>query len=89
MHRTVNGKHLLNRSAEVNGAKPKSLRYKRVKRLVSKKRAEQGKSLLDSQSLCMSVLSDDFATVDVREVLCYHSLTEKANSRGAMNGKNQ
>ena len=28
----------------------------------------------------MGVLSNDFATVDVREELCYHSLTEKANS---------
>ncbi len=28
----------------------------------------------------MGVLSDDFATVDVREEICYHSLTEKANS---------
>lgn len=28
----------------------------------------------------MGVFSDDFATVDVREELCYHSLTEKANS---------
>ena len=28
----------------------------------------------------MSVLSDDFAAVDLREELCYHSLTEKANS---------
>ena len=35
----------------------------------------------------MSVLNDDFAAVDVREELCYHSLTEKANSRGVMNGK--
>ena len=26
----------------------------------------------------MGILSDDFAAVDVREVLCYHSLTEKA-----------
>ena len=34
----------------------------------------------------MSVLSDDFAAVDVREELCYHSLTEKANSRGTWNG---
>ena len=36
-----------------------------------------------------SVFGNDFATVDVREELCYHSLTEKANSRGATNGKNQ
>ena len=35
----------------------------------------------------MGVLSDDFAAVDFREVLCYHSLTEKANSRGKRNGK--
>ena len=34
----------------------------------------------------MDVLSDDFAAVDVREELCYHSLTEKANSRGTWNG---
>ena len=27
----------------------------------------------------MDIFSDDFAAVDVREVLCYHSLTEKAN----------
>ena len=36
--------------------------------------------LLDSRMVSMGVLSDDFATVDVREELCYHSLTEKANS---------
>ena len=34
---TLNGK-----TAEVNGIKPKSLRYRFVKQLVSKKRAEQG-----------------------------------------------
>ena len=50
------------------------------------KRAEKEQSLLDSESLSMGVLSDDFAAVDVREVLCYHSLTEKANSRGTWNG---
>ena len=83
------GKYLLYRSAEVNGTKTKSLRYTRAKRIVSEKRAEQGNSLLSSESLSMGVLSDDFAAVDVREELCYHSLTEKANSIGAMNGKNQ
>ena len=44
------------------------------------KEPSKGLSLLDSQNLFMGVLSDDFATVDVREELCYHSLTEKANS---------
>ena len=38
-------------------------------------------SLLGSQSLFMGVFSNDFATVDVREELCYHSRPEKANSR--------
>lgn len=46
-------------------------------------------SLLGSESLTMGVLSDDFAAVDVREGYANLSLTEKANSRGAMNGKNK
>ena len=33
--------------------------------------------LLDSQMVSMGVLSDDFATVDVREELCYHSRPKK------------
>ena len=37
-------------------------------------------SLLSSQSLTMGVFSDDFATVDVREELCYHSRPKKTNS---------
>ena len=43
--------------------------------------------MLDSRMVSMGVLSNDFAAVDLREELCYHSLTEKANSRGAINGK--
>ena len=79
---------LNSKSAEVNGTKTKSLRCGRIKRLINDKRAKQGKTpLLDSQMVSMGVLSDDFATVDVREELCYHSLTEKANSRGKRNGK--
>ena len=31
----------------------------------------------DSESLSMGVLSDDFAAVDVREELCYHSRPKK------------
>ena len=34
-------------------------------------------SLLSSQSLPMGVLSDDFAAVDFREGLCYHSRPKK------------
>ena len=48
-----------------------------------KKRAGQGElSLLDSQSLSMGVFSDDFAAVDFREVLCYHSRPKKRKFRG-------
>ena len=42
--------------------------------------------LLDSRMVSMGVLSDDFPTVDVREDYANLSLTEKTNSRGAMNG---
>ncbi len=46
--------------------------------LIDSKRAEQGKqSLLGSQSYFMGVFSNDFAAVDVREELCYHSLPKK------------
>ena len=34
----------------------------------------------------MGIFSDDFAAVDGREKLCYHSLTEKANSEGFIMG---
>ena len=34
----------------------------------------------------MGVLSDDFAAVDIREELCYHSRPKKTNLRGALSG---
>ena len=37
----------------------------------------------------MGVLSDDFATVDLREELCYHSRPKEAKFRGTRDGKNQ
>ena len=74
MHRTVKGRHLLCRSAEVNGTKTKSLRYRLVKRACKQKKSRAREvSLLSSISLSIGVLSDDFAAVDVREELCYHS----------------
>ena len=85
VHRTVERVQNPCRCAEVNGAKTKSLRCGRVEWLITQKRAGQKLSLLSSQSLSMGVLSDDFAAVDFREELCYHSLTEKANSRGTWN----
>ena len=41
------------------------------------------RSLLDSQFVSMGVLSNDFAAVDVREELCYHSRPKKRKFRGA------
>ena len=38
--------------------------------------------MLGSQFVYIGVLSDDFAAVDVREELCYHSRPKKTNSEG-------
>ena len=52
------------------------------KYLINSKRAEQGKqSLLGSLFVYIGVLSNDFADVDVREELCYHSRPEKSKIR--------
>ena len=42
--------------------------------------------LLGSRFVYMDVFSDDFAAVDVREELCYHSRPKKTNLRGALSG---
>ena len=69
---------LNSKSAEVNGTKPKSLHCGLVKRACKQKKSRARKlSLLSSQSIYMGVFSDDFATVDVREELCYHSRPKK------------
>ena len=68
--------------AGVNGTKTKSLRYRLVKRLTSQKRAEQGIFLTRLSKSIIGILSDDFATVDVREELCYHSRPKKRKFRG-------
>ena len=75
--------------AEVNGTKAKSLRTSPEMPHRRQESRARKQSLLGSISLSIGVLSDDFAAVDVREELCYHSLAEKANSRGTMNGKIQ
>ena len=86
MHRTVNVGILNSKSAEVNGTKPKSLHCGLVKRACKQKKSRARKlSLLSSQSIYMGVFSDDFATVDVREELCYHSRPKKQNSEGVGN----
>ena len=73
---------LNSKSAEVNGKKPKSLRYRRANNLTDSKRTEQGNSLLGSQFVYIVVFSDDFAAVDFREELCHHSLTEYGKISG-------
>ena len=50
-----------------------------------KKSQARNKSLLGSQFVYMGVFSDDFATVDFREELCYHSRPEKAKFGGVLN----
>lgn len=57
-----------------------------MKCLTDSKRAEQGnKTLLGSQFVYIGVFSDDFATVDFREELCYYSRPEKAKFGGVLN----
>ena len=41
------------------------------------KEPRRKQSLLDSESLTMGVLSEDFAAVDFREEICYHSRPKK------------
>ena len=54
--------------------------------IASQTAKEPGKeqSLLGSQYLLMGVFSNDFATVDFREELCYHSRPEKAKFKRHM-----
>ena len=68
---------LNSKSAEVNGTKPKSLRYRRAECLTDSKRAEQGLILTRLLKSFMGVFRNDFAAVDVREELCYHSRPKK------------
>ena len=66
------------KTAEVNGTKPKSLHCGLVKRACKQKKSRAREvSLLSSQFISMGVLSDDFAAVDFREELCYHSRPKK------------
>ena len=66
-------------AAEVNGTKTKSLRYGRVKCFIYIKKSRARKlSLLSSKVVSMGVLSDDFATVDLREDYANLSLPKEA-----------
>ena len=77
---TLNGK-----PAEVNGTKTKSLRTGRRTPRRQQKSRERNASLLGSRFVYIGVLSNDFAAVDLREELCYHSRPRKsANSEGLM-----
>ena len=68
--------------AEVNGTKTKSLRTGHGAPHRQQKSRARKTSLLDSKSPFIGVFSDDFAAVDVREVLCYHSRPKKKNLEG-------
>ena len=53
--------------------------YKAYNFIYGQQRAKQGiVSLLGSQTRFIGILSDDFATVDFREELCYSKPSEKA-----------
>ena len=69
--------------AEVNGTKPKSLRTGReIPHRQQKSRART--TFLTRLSIRLyGVFGDDFATVDVREELCYHSRPKKQIRRGS------
>ena len=68
---------LSSKFAEVNGTKPKSLRTSSEMFHRQKKSQVKILSLLSSKVVSMGVLSDDFAAVDFREELCYHSRPKK------------
>ena len=69
-------------SAEVNGTKAKSLRTSPEMPHRRQKSRVRIVSLLGSQFVYIGVFGDDFAAVDVREELCYHSRPKKRKFRG-------
>ena len=74
------------KTADVNGTKPKSLRTSpEMPHRWQKSRARK-QSLLGSQFVYIGVLSDDFAAVDVREELCYHSRPKRQIQEVQWNG---
>ena len=76
------------KSAEVNGTKTKSLRTGREMPHRQQKNRARSYSLPGYKCLSMGVLSDDFATVDFREVLCYHSRPKKRKFKRFSERKN-
>ena len=81
VHRTGNIGTLNSKPAEVNGTKPKSLRASPEMPYRQQKNRARKTSLLGSQFVYIGVFSNDFAAVDVREELCYHSRPEKGKIR--------
>ena len=56
---------------------------------MQQKRRASKNSLLGSRFIFIKVLSDDFADVDFREELCYHSRPKKQNSKGEKRTKDE
>ena len=71
-------------SAEVNGTKTKSLRTGREMPHRQQKNRARSYSLPGYKCLSIGAFSDDFAAVDFREELCYHSLPKKAQIQSAI-----
>ena len=78
MHRTVKILHSERLYAEVNGKRKIVALQERRMAYRQKKSWARKTNLTRLCRLSIGVLSDDFATVDVREDLCYHSRPEKA-----------
>ena len=68
--------------AEVNGTKKNRCVTGAQNAFQTAKEPSKEQTLLGSQTLYMGIFSNDFAAVDVREELCYHSRPKEANSRG-------
>ena len=65
-------------------AKIVALQARKKPRRQQKSRARKN-TLLGSKSFFMGVFRNDFAAVDVREELCYHSRPKKRKFKGAYN----
>ena len=71
-------KQILCRLAEVNGTKKNRCVKGSQNGLYAKKEPSKGLTLPDSRMVSMGVLSDDFATVDLREDYANLSLPKEA-----------
>lgn len=78
MHRTIKVRYNGNTVCGSQRDKDKIVAWKLLFIFLTLEKPSKETSLLGSQIPFMGVLSDDFATVDFREELCYHSRPKEA-----------